>query len=471
MLVAFVLLTHHLQRRVLPGCRLPFAAVLVATTPLVLHSVIQCYPNVLFAVLFLWFLWIVLRVPTSHRSARRLSVLQIVALGLLAGLAQLARSEFVICLPLLILYLFASESPRAALAHTAVILLGWLSLNAFEWWYALDHYHTPVRSGAFWANLANVKYGSSWRYYIELDRLALVREYWAIMIADMLRRSVTLAIQVGLLPLRHFGLIPSTLGLALATLGLARLGRIAAAAGRLKALGTVGLVAIAYLLLFALLRPSTRYFIWVLPLVGILMRFGIEGVAGAFGEWRGWTRPRRALAAEWAVLAALVPLSIAVPAKAIWGTTRHYVNGPTAYYTAAESDRLMRQVMIASLEDNYPAIRQSVPEDAVLMTDEPAVHWYADRATLFLPLDIESIAAIERDWFPLRYIYLGPTFWFEEAQPLNARYRHYLTDAAGRVPESFDGKLVAFLEHFPAYTPMRLFRNGGVLFALRSEVR
>jgi hypothetical protein len=471
-LLALVFLTNHLERRLVPGTHLPFAAVLVAATPVVFLSAIQCYPNVLFATLFLSFLWLVFRVSRAsngEEKGRRATILEYIALGLLSGLTQLARSDFAICLPFILIYFWIRGGSRAALRNSAIVLSGWLLFNVLEWSYALHHYGTVLRSETFWTNLANVKYGTTWLYYVELDRIGLLTEHWSTFARKVLVGGPRLAIKVGMMPVRHFGLGAGALALAIAALGLLRATQFARAAGHLKTLLVLGCVGLSYVLLFALLRGNVRYFVWTLPLIGILLRFGVEDLSDTLGGWMSWRRVRRRMVTEGAVLVALIPICASIPMRASAGELRHYVKAPTPYYAPTESDGVMRRIMESSLADNYPTIRQTVPADAVIMTNEPAMHWYTDRLAMYLPMDLESIAAIERDWFPLRYLYLGPTLWRERDQPIDARYRHYLEASDGTIPESFDGKLVALLQHLESYTPIRLFDNGGVLFARRGE--
>jgi hypothetical protein len=470
LLLALLLLTNHLERRLVPGTHVPFAAVLVASTPVVFNSAIQCYPNVLFAVAFLSFLWLAFRVSKQHARPAKAHALSYLALALAAGLAQLARSDFAVCLPFIIVYFFITGTRREALRNSAVVLLGWAALSSLEWRYALHHYATLLRSETFWTNLANVKYGNTWLYYVDLDRIALVAEYWSTMAGNLLATAPRLAIKVAVTPVRDFGLAVGAIALGVGALGLLRIGRVARDGRRLTALAILGLIALGYLALFALLRGHVRYFIWSLPFLGVLIRLGLGDLAEALGQALGWHPARRGRAGEWLAGLALVPISAHILIAAWTGSTRHYVRAPTAYYAPSEDDGAMRQLMQDSRADNYPAIREFVPPGAIVMTDEPAMHWYTDRLAMYLPMDLESVAAIERDWFPLRYVYLGPTMWFEREQPLDARYRHYVTLDDGTVPDSFTGKLAAFLQRFTDYTPVRLFDNGGVLFARRGVV-
>jgi hypothetical protein len=121
--------------------------------------------------------------------------------------------------------------------------------------------------------------------------------------------------------------------------------------------------------------------------------------------------------------------------------------------------------MEQSLNVNYPTLRQLVPEKAVIATTEPAMHWYADRFALYLPLDRPSFDAIEREWFPIGFIYLGPTLFFDRVQPIDGVYRPFLTRGDGSIADSPKGRLEAFIQHFPEYAPVQVFDNGGVLLA------
>ena len=146
-------------------------------------------------------------------------------------------------------------------------------------------------------------------------------------------------------------------------------------------------------------------------------------------------------------------------------STRFYTRGPTSYYAPQENDSTMRWSMEQSLNVNYPTLQQVVPVDAVIATTEPAMHWYADRFALYLPLDRQSFNAIEREWFPIGFIYLGPTLFFDRPQPIDERYRRFLTLGDGSISDSPRGRLETFVKHFPEYAPVQVFGNGGVLLA------
>jgi hypothetical protein len=95
------------------------------------------------------------------------------------------------------------------------------------------------------------------------------------------------------------------------------------------------------------------------------------------------------------------------------------------------------------------------------------MQWYADRFALYLPLDRQTFDAIEREWFAIDFIYLGPTLFFDRPQPIDERYRRFLALGDGSTPESPKGKLEAFVQHFPEFVPVQVFDNGGVLLARR----
>ena len=176
-LIALLLLATHIERRLAPGAILPVGAVLLAFSPVVYQSAIQCYPNVLFAALFVSFLCLVWWVSKmSYISVPYLSLL-----GLLAGLCQLTRTDFVLCLAPVTVYLIAIRGSRGAAKPIVAMMFGWVLLNSLEWWYALSHYGIAsyaARSDAIWTNLANVKYGSTWLYYVQIDRKDVLFGYW-----------------------------------------------------------------------------------------------------------------------------------------------------------------------------------------------------------------------------------------------------------------------------------------------------
>src|SRR5437773_5503843 len=62
-------------------------------------------------------------------------------------------------------------------------------------------------------------------------------------------------------------------------------------------------------------------------------------------------------------------------------------------------------------EIQLPALRRLVPVETPIASDRAFVLWYLGNPTIPLPLDAESLAGIERDYFAIDYIYLtGPFF-------------------------------------------------------------
>jgi hypothetical protein len=457
-LVALLLLATHVERRLAPEAVLPLGAILLACIPVVYQSAIQCYPNVLFAALFLSFLYLV------HRVARmaRIPPSNLALMGILAGLSQLTRTDFVLGLVPVAVYLIAVRGSHGAAKPIGALLLGWALLDSLEWFYTVSHYGAvspAARSATIWTNLANVKYGSTWLYYVHIDRKEILLGYWRQHLASIAQNAPRLLEQLVMVSLHQFGRASAVAGI-LAILGVLHLWRV----GRREFFGLIAIM-MSWIVAYAFLRPGVRYLIWMLVIVGICIRLGWQIAIKRLGLWRGWSETRRAWIGELGVVAMVLVILRGAPWQAAMHTTRFYTREPTTYYAPQEDDSRMRWSMERSLLVNYPTLRQVVPDNAIIATTEPAMHWYADRLALYLPLDRQSFDAIEREWFPIDFIYLGPTIFFDRPQPIDERYRRFLTLGDGSIADSPEGKLDAFIQHFPEYVPIQEFDNGGVLLA------
>lgn len=457
-LVAFVLITNYLERRLISGAVFPVAATILACSPKVLLTVIEAYPNVLYGALFVPFLWLLIGAASG-----RVTLVGLLGLGLFGGLAYLARSDFLLSLPLALAYLAVMRKRSSTGRAIIAILAGVIALGAFEWVYSLRNFGTALRSDTLWSNLANIELGTTWVRYVTLDRWELLRRYgWEYVWGGLRYLPVCLRALAGL-QADLFGLSGKVIGVSLMLVGFVVLSQRAWRAGQWGPWLFTSLLCAGNAYFFTVVSPCTlRYLYWMLPLFGLALSGGLQSLAEYLSSI-GLGLRRLRLSLTLPLVFVLIVAATAV-ARAWTGGMRLYVHGVNAYYDAAQNDAVMREILRQSLAVNYPTLREMIPEDAILVGDEPAVAWYADRLLMYLPLDRASFDAVERNWFPLNYIYIGPTLWFENEQPLNWIYRHYLQDEQGIVPADREGKIARFLEHFPEFEVWIRFENGGILF-------
>lgn len=460
--LAFVLLTNHVERRCLPGTTVPVAATLLACSPKVLFTALECYPNVLYAAFFVPFLLLIGRMEEGSIGKGTLG-----GLFLLSGLSYLTRADFLMALPLVLGYGLWRLRRRGVPAALLAVVVGFGLWGSLEWVYSLRNFGTALRSDTLWTNLANLKYKTSWLCYVRLEHGELWRDYGGALLRRGLAALPASLRALAALQVSWFGAPGKVLGILLMAVGgIALLARGPRRPGSVTILFVLLLV-VQHILVFTVTSPGTlRYLYWTLPLFGVLLHAGLRAVLNALeAAFRGGRQGR------WAgVAAGIVVLAVATTAtaRAYSGKLRFYVGAVNAYYSAEHSDPAMRDVLEQSLAVNYPALRDAVPGEKLIMSDEPAVAWYADRLVLYLPLNRADFDAIEQDWFRLDYLYLGPTFWMEPEQPMNWVYRHYLANPGGLVPAAREEKLANFMGRFPEFTPWIRFENGGILFRRKS---
>lgn len=230
----------------------------------------------------------------------------------------------------------------------------------------------------------------------------------------------------------------------------------------------LGTIALAYLSLFSLLRPGVRYLIWVIPFLGIVLRFFVTAIAGSAAVSKERDAVLRMIAPTTLCCILLIP-SATFFAQAMKGKTRHYVSAPTKYYGYDQNDEQMRNSMRCSLKENYPYIKKDLSPDDIIATNDDDLNWYTGKFALSLPLEQTDLAAIEKDWPAVRFIYLEPTIWHNPLTGTSGIYKKYLIDKNGTAPDTFSEKLAAFLDHFPDYEVYKVFNNNGVLFKKRGE--
>jgi hypothetical protein len=442
-------------------CFGPWIGVLAALPYLasrpILANVYNAYPDSLFSVAMLAVFLVYIGRPDERALPRAFLV------GLCGGMAQLLRVNFVSWVPLFLLVFLLTERGARRWQTPVAFAVGLAIGGLPEWLYALINFGTVTRTTVGLQNLANVRYGQTWLHYVHLDLFDILRDLWRPLLTEWLANFPSLVFQ-------------SMSGVEGPTTALGILRRLP-----LLCLFVSGVFFIkirqyphrlqhAYLLLsglvlwqaatFAVLRQGSRYFYWFIPLFWLFAllhgRWWIERVQSRQGDRARWLR-----------FGSLKPSCAMLMAGVLAWNALGIVSGTRPVAADSYGPNALREIRDVQL----PRLRQLIPSDAAIASDQSFVLWYLGNPTIPLPLDVESYRSIEGDYFPIDYIYLTGMFFGDMPGDPEDYVRAYFRRRDGSVAQGRTERLALFRSQFPDYQVDVEFPDGAVLLARRSRGR
>ena len=330
-----------------------------------LNYTLSGFADPFFAVMTWCFVLLLLRLPEAERPGRLA-----LATGAVGGLALLARYNFVLWLPIVLVFLLLFRSTRKPSVIGLCAAGGALVVAPFVVWNLATWGVPNTYLASTWNMAADLVHPyETWRYFEVYDTSALVAEHWDRMLVKFSNYTITMALSETVKLFKLQLLIPFAVAAAFLAGGRRRKRLVLLFA----AMFVLQLVAFSALRLELGSPPiwADRYFFWAALPVVWLASYGL-------------LRLTRKLRLRVAVITAVLGLSAVVLLPEV--RPRPYLD-PDTFYAGTY-------------------LREEIPRDALMLSNASFfISHYYEKTALDLPAELFVVADIQRA-YPLQYVFL-----------------------------------------------------------------